>query len=337
MSDLGNMQRTWGYRYFVLSVILNSRICSAIGGAQLVVATQEELGRSHVMTALKDLVTREASGVLDVTGSPSGAIYLDGGRIAFARASWVPGLAARLRAISPALAAFGEVPPGRDADDADDGDDAAVAGLALQRGYLTAAGLHELIRSIVVDAFLVLTVPLATDSPVAAIRFTSTRTYWTEMFPRLGIDLVREEAYRRAERLAEHGLAPTTAVALCDLRAPAAVLTREQWAVACRIGAHASALDVAARRGTALIDALDCLGSLTRAGLCAPVRVGGRGQPAARVPGRGRPPVPSQPAPGERLPARYPGQDRPGLPGGPGQPPTVDVLRQVLDGLKKLS
>jgi hypothetical protein len=37
------------------------------------------------------------------------------------------------------------------------------------------------------------------------------------------------------------------------------------------------------------------------------------------------------------LPARYPGQDRPGLPGGSGQPPTVDVLRQVLDGLKKLS
>ena len=120
------------------------------------------------------------------TGSPSGAIYLDGGRIAFARASWVPGLAARLRAISPALAGFAEVSPGREADDADD---AAVAGLALQRGYLTAAGLHELIRSIVVDAFLVLTVPLAADSPVAAIRFTSTRTYWTEMFPRLGIDL----------------------------------------------------------------------------------------------------------------------------------------------------
>ena len=125
----------------------------------------------------------------------------------------------------------------------------------------------------------VLTIPLAADSPVAAIRFTSTRTYWTETFPRLGIDLVREEAFRRAERLAEHGLAPTTAVALCDLRAPSAVLTREQWAVACRIGAHASALDLAARRGTALIDTLECLGSLTRAGLCAPVRAGGRGQP----------------------------------------------------------
>lgn len=298
----------------------------------MVVAMQEELGRAQVMTALRDLVAREASGVLDVTGSPSGAIYLDGGRIAFARASWVPGLAARLRAISPALAGLGEAPAGREADDADD---AAVAGLAVQRGYLTAAALHELIRSIVVDAFLVLTIPLATDSPVAAIRFTSTRTYWTEVFPRLGIDVVREEAFRRAERLAEHGLAPTTAVALCDLRAPAAVLTREQWAVACRIGAHASALDVAARRGTALIDTLDCLGSLTRAGLCAPVPRG-HAQPA-RVPVRSRPPVPSpSPSSAERLPARHPGQDRPRA-GDPGQPPTVDVLRQVLIGLKNLS
>ena len=198
----------------------------------------------------------------------------------------MPGLAARLRAISPALDGLGET------GDADDFDDAAVARLAVQGGYLTPAGLHGLIRSIVVDAFLVLTIPLAADSPVAAIRFTSTRTYWPETFPRLGIDLVREEAFRRAARLAEHGLAPTTAVALCDLRAPSAVLTREQWAVACRIGAHASALDLAARRGTALIDTLDCLGSLTRAGLCAPVRAGGAGnrprggQRGAARPGR---------------------------------------------------
>ena len=306
----------------------------------MVVATQEELGRPQVMTTLDDLVTREASGVLEVTGNPSGSVYLDGGRIAFARASWVPGLAARLRAISPALAGLGEMPSGSDADDADD---AALAGLAVQRGYLTTAGLHELIRSIVVDAFLVLTIPLATDSPVAAIRFTSTRTYWTELFPRLGFDLVREEAFRRAERLAEHGLAPTTAVALCDLRAPSAVLTREQWAVACRIGAHASALDLAARRGAALIDTLECLGSLTRAGLCAPVRASGRGQPSSRVPGRGRPtglsspPAPAPPEATRPLPARHPAQDRPAGNDGPGQPPTVDILRQVLNGLKKLS
>ena len=308
----------------------------------MAVATPEELGRPQVMTALRDLVTREASGVLDVTGSPSGAIYLDGGRIAFARASWVPGLAARLRAISPALAGFEEVPPGREADDADD---AAVAGLALQRGYLTAAGLHELIRSVVVDAFLVLTIPFAMDSPVAAIRFTSTRTHGTEMFPRLGIDLVRAEALRVAERMAEHGLAPTTALVRCELRAPAAVLTQDQWAVACQIGDHATALDLAARRGAALSDTLECLAGLIRAGLCAPVRVAGRAQPSAHVPGRARPAGPlSRPRRAERLPERlpmrHPAQDhqaRSERSIGLRQAPPPEILRQVLDALRKLS
>jgi hypothetical protein len=275
-----------------------------------------------------------------VTGSPAGAVYLDGGRIAFARASWVPGLAARLRAISPALDGLGETSSGGDVDDVDD---AAVAGLAVQGGYVTAAGLHGLIRSIVVDAFLVLTIQLAADSPVAAIRFTPTRTYWPETFPRLGIDLVREEAFRRAARLAEHGLAPTTAVALCDLRAPAAVLTREQWAVACRIGSHASALDLAARRGAALAETLDCLGTLTRAGLCTPLRGTGHGQPPPSRVRSADPwsPAPSSPlpppAPPPPLPPRHPAEELMARHFGPGQPPTVELLRQVLDGLKKLS
>src|ERR1700761_7862209 len=140
------------------------------------------------MTAVDDLVARGASGVLEVTGYPSGAIYLDGGRIAFARASWVPGLTARLYAACPGLAAASPPSSGGDADDA------AVAALAVQHGYLSPGALHELIGSIVVDAFLVLTIPVAADSSVAAIRFTSTRTYWTEIFPRYGLELVRAEA-----------------------------------------------------------------------------------------------------------------------------------------------
>jgi hypothetical protein len=255
------------------------------------------------MATVEDLVTREASGVLEVTGSPAGAIYLDGGQIAFARASWVPGLASRLRALRPALREVGGAGPGAGADG--DADDAAIAGFAVQHGYLTPARLHELIRSIVVDAFLVLTIPLAADSPVAAIRFTSTRTYWTEAFPRLGLDLVRGEALSTAGRMAEHGLGPTTMVALRDLRAPVAVLTREQWAVASQIGEYATAGELAERRGAALIDTIDCLGSLTRAGLCGPVR----NPPRARA---------------ERA-------------GGVGQGPTIDVLRQVLNGLRKLT
>jgi hypothetical protein len=309
------------------------------------------------MTAVEDLVAREASGVLEINGSPSGAIYLDGGRIAFARASWVPGLAARLHAACPQLAGAGTPPGGRD--------DADMAALAVQRGYLTPRGLHELIESVVVDAFLVLTIPVAVDSFVAAIRFTSTRTYWTEIFPRFALEPVRAEAVRRAERMAEHGLAPTTQVALRDLRAPAAVITREQWRLACQIGEHASARDLAARRGAALSDTLNCLGLLTQAGLCAPVRVARRGQPdrsAQRPPGRiaaaprfvpaGEPhSAPqserhSEPRGAERLPARGHVQDQAAREhlaraaahaAGQSAPVAVDILRQVLAGLRNLS
>jgi hypothetical protein len=322
------------------------------------------------MTAVDDLVARGASGVLEVSGEPSGAIYLDGGRIAFARATWVPGLAPRLHAACPALAAHGQPPPGGSGGDADD---AAIAALAVRQGYLTPGALHELIGSIVADAFLVLTIPVSADSSVAAIRFTSTRTYWTEIFPRYPLEMVRAEALRRAERMAEHGLAPTTAVALRDLRAPAAVVTREQWALACQIGEASSALDLAARRGAALSDTIDSLGRLTQAGLCTPVRIPRRGPRR----GLGRAPAPmyaapvypveahqaqphqaqphpaqpdqAQPHPAEsragRLPARHPAQDhglrehlaRPDRSSAAGQSPPVDILRQVLSGLRKLS
>jgi hypothetical protein len=139
------------------------------------------------MTALEDLAAREASGVLEVTGRPSGAIYLDRGRIAFARASWVPGLVARLREVTPALA------------DVPETEYAVAAGLAVRLGYLTPRALHELIGSVVVDAFVVLTVPPVADSFVSGMRFTATRIYWTEMFPRLGVGQLRQEAFRTVQ------------------------------------------------------------------------------------------------------------------------------------------
>jgi hypothetical protein len=264
-------------------------------------AGHEELTRPRVMAVVDDLGTQGASGVLEVKGDPSGAIYLDGGRIAFAGASWVPGLIPRLSGRCPS--------PGRRPRPAERAaEDAAVAAAAVQQGYLTAAGLHQLIRSIVVDAFLVLAVPLAVNSPVAAIRFTSTGPHWTDVFPRLDIDSVRREAVGRAEAIARCGLAPTTAVALRELRRPSAVLTREQWAVASQILGSPSARDLALRHGTALADMTECLGSLTRAGVCSPVRVRERRQLTSAA----------APPPRER-------------------PPSPDILRQVLAGLRRLS
>ncbi len=327
------------------------------------------------MTAVEDLVARGESGVLEVTGNPSGVVYLDDGHIAYARASWVPGLGAQLRAFSPALAALAEPPFGQDADEA------AIAALAVRSGYLTPAQLHELIRSTIVDAFLVLTIPLVPHSPVTAIRFTPNRTYWTDMFPRLGIDLVRQEARRRAELMAECGLAPTTTVAPRDLTAPAVVLTREQWAMACQIGERASARDIALQHGASLSDTVQCLGSLVRAGLCTPVGTSGQGQLGASVPdwngsdGDGPGPImPDWIAPDQNAqhqnaqhqnaqhqnalsqggPTRTPDPEMELLPArrtaggardrldwhvpvGAGQPPSMDILRQVLSGLRKLT
>ena len=297
------------------------------------------------MAMIDDLATGKASGVLEVAGNPSGAIYLDGGRIAYARASWVPGLAIRLRAIVPSLTGTGEPLLG---------EDAAVAALAVRHGYLTTDELHELIGSVIVEAFLVLTIPLAADSPVGAVRFTPASVCWSDLFPRLGIDVVRGEAVSRAEAMAACGLAPTTAVAPRDLAAPSAVLTPEQWAVACQIGDRASARELAMRRGASLSDMVRCLGSLVRAGLCVPVQPARRGRypygPAPSAPPRAaHPDVPPRatqpwaslavPSPGwpvtERLQVR-PACDPAWRTVRPARPPSVEVLRQVLNGLRRL-
>lgn len=294
--------------------------------------THEELPMQRVMVAVEELGTRGASGVLEVTGIPSGAIYLEGGRITFARASWVPGPAARLRGIQQLPAELAELLASRGSED-----DAAMAAHIARRGYLTTAGLHELIKSIVIDVLLVLTIPLAVDSPGTAIRFASTRGYWPGKFPRLEVAPLRAEASRRARRMAQCDLAPTTAVALHWLRLPAAVLTNEQWTVARQLTGPASAQELAMRSGTALADTMECLGGLMQAGLCTPVRIPGQRRLPSGVPQA----APQATALVEPMACDPPltALDQPGrLPvtGGSNQPVSLAILRQVLEGLKKL-
>jgi len=337
------------------------------------------------MVAVEELRTRGASGVLEVTGVPSGAIYLEGGRITFAKASWVPGPAARLRGLKPVPPDLAELLASRGEDDA------AVAAHIARHGHLATDALHELIKSIVIDVVLVLTIPLAVDSPGAAIRFASTRGYWPDTFPRLDVGAVRAEASRRAQRMAQYDLAPTTTVALHWLRLPAAVLTNDQWAIARQLTGPASAQELALRSGTALADTMECLGGLMRAGLCAPVRIPGQRRLPSRVPQAGPVPrgapvamAPVEPTAADQRPAA-PGQvatatgqmlagsgQQPAASGhGPtasgqqpaengqvpgaardaatldhsqrllaaarsGQPVSLALLRQVLDGLKRL-
>ena len=273
-------------------------------------SAHEELPRQHILVAVEEAGMQGASGALEVIGNPSGIIYLEGGHIAFAQASGVPGLADRLGGIRPVPAELRELLSVRGAED-----HVAIAAHIVHRGYLAAAVLADLIQSIVVDAFLVLTMPFAADSPVPAIRFAASRTpFWPDMFPRLGVGPVREEAIRQARRMADYGLAPTTTVTLRSVTPPAAVLTREQWAVACQITGPMPASQLAARCGMSLVDTVDCLGGLIWAGLCTPVRV------AERPP----------------LPPRVPGQPPQPRPHGDSGQPSLGLLRQVLHGLRKL-
>ncbi len=317
-----------------------------------------------VTAVLDSLVEQHASGVLEIDGNPGGGIYFDQGQITFAWASWVPDLATRLRgAVGPA-AVLPYLGPG--GDQAEAGFGAAL----VQRRVITREGLQALLRSAVLDAFIVLTVPLA-GSSFADIRFEAPGAHWAGEFCRVGADIVRAEAARTAERLARYRLSPGTPVRLCDLSRPSAVISRKQWAVACKIGDALSASDLAWRYGLALYEAMDCIGNLVRAGLCAPdlsagaaapayapVRMAiGPAVPAPRPSGPAAPPGLAAPVAAAPLPPLPPPtgprsrSSRPAAPpfrladpdpepAGPADddsdPSSAELLRRVLGGLKKL-
>lgn len=201
--------------------------------------------------------------MLEVHGNPAGTIYFDQGQIAFARASWIPDLSARL---------LGALRPSAESRDLlIDGDrpDRDICTMLVQQKDLTRADLQKILRSVVVDAVIVLTMPADEDSFVSDIRFAPSGPHWASAFSRLRVDSVRMEAASRAERVARQHLARTTPVQLRDLSRPSAVLSRQQWAIACTIGGGLSAQDLAWQCGLALYEAIEYVGDLIRAGMCA--------------------------------------------------------------------
>jgi hypothetical protein len=133
--------------------------------------------------------------------------------------------------------------------------------------------------------------------------------------------------------MAHFKLARTTPVRLRDLGGTSAVLSREQWAVACAIDGARSAQDLAWTCGLALYEAIECVGRLIQAGVCVPEVL----SPTAVLP-------PARTDLPQRVPQAR--EDRPlmsapvwaaGMPAGDdltsAQP---DVLRRVLDGLRRL-
>jgi hypothetical protein len=198
-----------------------------------------------------------------VHGNPAGTVYFDRGQIAFARASWIPDLSARL------LGALAPSAQSRDLLIEGDRPDRDICTLLLQHEDLTRAELQNLLRSVVVDAVLVLTMPMDADSFVTGIRFVPAGPHWASAFSRLRVDAVQAEAGRRAGRLARHPLNRTALVQLRDLGRPSVLLSREQWAIACTISRGLSAQDLAWQCGLALYEAIEGVSELIQAGMCA--------------------------------------------------------------------
>lgn len=236
----------------------------------------------RVTAVLDSLARQRASGVLEIDGDPAGAVYLDQGQITYAQASWVPDLAARFCASQQPPAEvrallFGSDPDGRTpagrapADRADGQPDLA----AILLTCASQAELQALLRSVIVDAMLALTVPLFGDAAVSGIRFEAPRAHWASAFARLSLDSVRAEAVWQAARLAGYQVSRTSTVSLRDLDQGTMVLTRDEWAVASRVGRTSTVRDLAWRSGLALYDTIECVARLLRAGVCT------LGQPAA--------------------------------------------------------
>lgn len=314
----------------------------------------------RVTAVLESLAVQRASGVLEIEGNPAGLIYLDRGQITYAQASWVPDLAARFCAsrqppedVRALLLGADQAAPDRPTP-GQAGHDLGTVLLSC----VTREELQALLRSAIVDAILALTVPLSGDVAVSGIRFEAPRAHWASAFARLPLDSVREEAVCRAARIAPYQVGRTTTVALRDLDREAMVLTREEWAIASRIGRTAVVRDLAWCSGLALCDTIECVGRLVRAGVCTlgPAQsAAAAGAAAGPMAGAAAAKLPAPDGP-EPLPRRQPGTHlapqlraslgeaqpgtRPAWPAPPAParftPPPPDVLHRLLDGLRNL-
>jgi hypothetical protein len=223
----------------------------------------------RVGAVLEGLALQNASGELQIDGRPAGAIYLDQGEITFARSEWSPDLGTRLRA------AIGSQPGLRDLLADPDQPDTELGPELVRRGYLSAEELGSILRSVVLDAVLVLTVPLSADTAIDGIRLVTGASHWAAEFCRVSAAAVRAEAISRSGRLAGFDLSQAARLELTDLDSGFAVISQQQWALACKIDGTVSPRDLAWDNGLALYETLECVGGLLSAGLCKAVAMAG--------------------------------------------------------------
>lgn len=314
----------------------------------------ERNGAADVQVADRlDALARDgASGAMEIDGGPGpgGTIYLEDGYITFATSSAVPDLAARLIG-SGRLSGdqwsqlLGESHP-----------NGRMATVLVERRLISKDDLRSVLRSAALDAIMAMTAAASSGSPVPArIRFTPLAWHWARSMLRLDAGWVRAEVAARAARLTRRDIPVAARPRLSDLDGPGAVVTREQWALVRKIDGVASVQDLARDNGFALHDTIEWVAELAERGLCtvsAPAQVS---DAAPESPG----PPESPESPGSAadlaspLPRRSRGatlirpkrkSDRAGpahkpekITPTPAIPVGLDVLHELLDGLRRLS
>jgi hypothetical protein len=295
---------------------------------------------------LEGLALQNASGALEIDGSPAGTIYLDRGHITFARTSWSPDLGTRLASMLEQGAELGGLLESADQPDGDLGE------ILVGRGFVARDVLQATLESVIVDAVLVLTVPLTDESSVSDIRLESPRPHWAGSFHQVRVDAARAQAAGAAARLARYDVPRTAGLQLRDIEAGRVVLTGAQWAVASKINGALNAWDLAWQCGLSLAETFEAVGALAQSGLCAPCPV-----IASRDDGWTRPhrrPVDAESAGAEAAGVEAAGAEAAGVEaataaarrdaaGRDGRadearatPPPMESLRRVLDGLRRL-
>ena len=264
---------------------------------------------------LTALARSGASGVLKITGHPGGVIYLANGYLVFAESRIAPDIGSR-------LVNSGQLPMRYWSDLLEASEPAGCEScLVLRRGLITAAEMKELLLSVTLDALLAMAVQTA-GGPLAGISFVPQPPHCAGSVLRMDTGSAWAYAVRVGERLAGHEIRYQDRPWLCNPGRPWPAGPAEV-AVAGQIDGRATVRDLAWRNGLALHDTVEWIARLIEQGLCV-ITASPGDVPRARV---------APASPGNHAQTRRDRQDaRPQW-----ATPDMDVLRQVLNGLKRLN
>ncbi len=262
-----------------------------------------QYAQGEIARQLAALAWSGASGALKVTGHPGGVIYLADGYLAFAESRIVPDIGCR-------VVNSGQLPARHWRDLLEAGELVGCeACLLLRRGLITAAEMKNLLLSVALDALVAMAVQTG-GGPPPRISFTSQPPHCAASVLRMDTEFTWTYAVRAQARLARQEVRYQARPRLSHPgRAwPAASLA--EMTVAGQIDGRHTVRDLAWRNGLALHDTVEWITRLIEQGLCT---------------------IAASPASHPQ-----PRSDRQGA-----QPrwatPNMDVLRQVLKGLKQLN